>query len=46
MEREAKGVGGVGISDVLEEIKRRSSTIISLPSDGNMIDLTTDVIFL
>jgi hypothetical protein len=43
MERDAKGVGGVGISDVLEEIKRRGATIVSLPSDGNLIDLTGDV---
>ena len=44
LEREAKGVGGVGISDVLEDIKRRGSGIVALPSDGNIIDLTPDVL--
>jgi len=43
LEREAKGVGGVGISDMIEDIKRRGAAINSLPSDGNIIDLTVEV---
>lgn len=43
LEREAKGVGAVGVSDVVEDIKRRGQAIFSLPSDGGIIELTTDV---
>lgn len=43
LEREAKGVGGVGVGDVVEDIKRRGQNIVTLPSDGGLIDLTTDV---
>lgn len=43
LEREAKGVGAVGVGDVIEEIRRRGQGVLSLPSDGGIIDLTTDV---
>jgi hypothetical protein len=43
LEREAKGIGGVGVGDVVEDIKRRGQNIVTLPSDGGLIDLTTDV---
>jgi len=43
LEREAKGVGAVGIGDIAEDIKRRGQNIISLPSDGGIIDLTGEV---
>jgi Exo70 exocyst complex subunit len=43
LEREAKGVGAVGIGDVIEDVKRRGQNIISLPSDGGIIDLTGEV---
>lgn len=43
LEREAKGVGAVGVGDVVEDVKRRGQNVASLPPDGNIIDLTTDV---
>lgn len=43
LEREAKGIGAVGVGDVIEDVKRRGQNIISLPSDGGIIDLTGDV---
>lgn len=43
LEREAKGVGAVGVGDVVEDVKRRGQAVLSLPSDGGIIDLTTDV---
>jgi hypothetical protein len=43
LEREAKGVGGVGVTDVIEEIKRRGQQIVQLPMDAGLIDLTADV---
>jgi hypothetical protein len=43
LEREARGVGSVGVTDVIEEIKRRGEKLMSLPSDAGIIDLTTDV---
>ena len=43
LEREAKGVGAVGVGDVVEDVRRRGQSVTSLPSDGNIIDFTTDV---
>lgn len=43
LEREAKGVGAVGVGDVVEDVKRRGQGVLSLPSDGGIIDLTGDV---
>jgi len=43
LEREAKGVGAVGVGDVIEDVRRRGQGVLSLPSDGGIIDLTTDV---
>jgi hypothetical protein len=44
LEREAKSVGAIGVNDVLDDIKRKGQSIITLPSDGGIIDLTTDVL--
>jgi hypothetical protein len=46
LEREAKGVGAVGVGDVVEEIRRRGQGVLFLPPDGGIIDLTTDVLSL
>ena len=43
LEREAKGVGTVGVADVVEDIKRRGQSVLTLPSDAGIIDLTVDV---
>jgi len=43
LEREAKGVGSVGVSDVVEDVKRRGQAVTSLPLDAGIIDLTIDV---
>lgn len=43
LEREAKGVGVVGVGDVVEDVRRRGQLITTLPSDAGIIDLTTDV---
>ena len=43
LEREARGVGAVGVGDVVEDVKRRGQAVTSLPSDGTIIDLTIDV---
>lgn len=43
LEREAKGVGAVGVGDVVEEVRRRGQSITTLPSDAGIIDLTNDV---
>ena len=43
LEREAKGVGTVGVADVMEDIKRRGQSVLTLPSDAGIIDLTVDV---
>jgi len=44
LEREAKGVGTVGVADVMEDIKRRGQSVLTLPSDAGIIDLTVDVL--
>ena len=46
LEREAKGVGAVGVSDIIEDIRRRGQAVVTLPSDSGIIDLTTDVLSL
>jgi hypothetical protein len=43
LEREAKGVGAVGVADIMEDIKRRGNGVLTLPADASVIDLTTDV---
>ena len=43
LEREAKGIGAVGVGDVVEEVKRRGQGVMNLPSDGGIISLTNDV---
>jgi Exo70 exocyst complex subunit len=43
LEREAKGVGAVGVGDVVEDVRRRGQGVLSLPSDGGIIDLTSEV---
>jgi hypothetical protein len=43
LEREAKGVGAVGVADIMEDIKRRGQGVLALPADASVIDLTTDV---
>jgi len=43
LEREAKGIGAVGVGDVIEDVKRRANNVLMLPSDANVIDLTVDV---
>lgn len=43
LEREAKGVGTVGVGDVVEDVRRRGQSITTLPSDAGIIDLTNDV---
>lgn len=43
LEREAKGIGGLGVGDVVEDVKRRGQGVLILPSDAGIIPLTTDV---
>ena len=43
LERESKGVGTVGVGDVVEDVRRRGQSITTLPSDAGIIDLTNDV---
>jgi hypothetical protein len=43
VEREAKSAGAIGVGDVIEDVKRRGQAITILPSDGGLIELTTDV---
>ena len=43
LEREAKSVGGLGIGDIIEDVKRRAQNILTLPFDAGITDLTTDV---
>jgi hypothetical protein len=43
LEREARGIGGVGVGDVIEDVKRRGGNVVILPSDGGIVDLTIDV---
>jgi hypothetical protein len=43
LEREARGIGGVGVGDVVEDVRRRGAAVASLPGDGGIIDLTTEV---
>ena len=44
LEREVKGVGAVGVGDVVEDVRRRGQSITTLPSDAGIIDLTNDVL--
>jgi exocyst complex protein 7 len=43
LEREAKGIGGVGVGDIIEDVKRRGNNVLTLPSDGGVIEFTTEV---
>jgi hypothetical protein len=43
LEREARGVGAVGVGDVVEDVRRRGQSITTLPSDAGIMDLTIDV---